>query len=118
MKKQGKSKFKIYIDTAKRDDKKVSLVKIVGDEEKIVDTKEGQIDIVSSIRDLLSKNKLVLEDISEFVPNLGPGSFTGLKVGVAISNVLNKALGRKDLKDLYLPEYGGEPNISKKKDCS
>ena len=116
MKQVEKSEFKIYINTAERKEKKVSLVEIIDGEEKVISTKSGEIDVVSSIKDLLSENSLSLEDVSEFVPNLGPGSFTGLKIGVTISNVLNKALGRKELKYLDLPEYGGEPNISKQKD--
>jgi len=115
MKTQEKSQLKIYIDSSERYAKKVSLVEIEGDVENILCIEEGEIDIVSSIKKLLVKNNLKLEDISEFVPNLGPGSFTGLKVGVTISNVLNWLLGKKDLKGLDTPEYGGEPNISKPK---
>lgn len=115
---QEKLKYKIYIDTSDRNAKKVLLVKILEGREEEVGKREGSVDIVSSIRDLLIENKLELKDISEFIPNLGPGSFTGLKVGVTISNILNKALGRKNFEDLDMPEYGGEPNISKQKDLS
>ncbi len=115
MKTQEKSQFKIYIDTSQRNAKKVSLVEISDGKENKLAEKEGNIDVVGSIRDLLLEKKLNLSDISEFVPNLGPGSFTGLKVGVTISNVLNWILGRKSIKDLYVPKYGAEPNISKPK---
>ena len=115
MKTQEKSQLKIYIDSSQRDTKKVSLLECTGDTEKELDYIEGSIDIVGSIKDLLKRNKLELEDISEFVPMLGPGSFTGLKVGVTVSNMFNWLLGRKDLKNLDLPEYGGEPNISEPK---
>lgn len=116
MKIPEKSEFKIYIDTAQRNEKSVSIIKVVDGAEEKLDEVKGDIDITSSIRQLLEKNKLNLDDISEFIPNLGPGSFTGLKIGVTIANLLNTALGRKKMGDLYLPEYGGEPNISKKKD--
>jgi len=115
MKIQEKSQLKIYIDSSQRDMKKVSLLECVGDTEKKLDLVEGSIDVVGAIRDLLKRNKLELKDISEFEPMLGPGSFTGLKVGVTVSNMFNWLLGRKDLKNLDLPEYGGEPNISEPK---
>ncbi|HNU76719.1 MAG TPA: hypothetical protein PKL88_03320 [bacterium] len=115
MKIQEKSQLKIYIDSSQRYMKKVSLLECVGDTEKKLDLVEGSIDVVGAIRDLLKRNKLELKDISEFEPMLGPGSFTGLKVGVTVSNMFNWLLGRKDLKNLDLPEYGGEPNISEPK---
>lgn len=110
-----KSKLKIYIDSSKRDEKKVSLVKVSDGIESVMDEKTGDIDVVSSIKEILSKNNLDLKDISEFVPNLGPGSFTGLKIGVTVANVFNWLLGRKNIDELYIPEYGGEPNISEPK---
>ena len=116
MKIPEESKFKIYIDTAQRNEKSVSLVRVINGIEEKLDIVSGDIDINSSLKYVLQKNNLRLEDISEFVPNLGPGSFTGLKIGVTIANLLNTALGRKKMSDMYLPEYGGEPNISKKKD--
>jgi len=115
MKIQEKSQLKIYIDSSQRDAKKVSLIEFNAGNEKVIDFEEGNIDIVGSIRDLVVRNNLNLEDISEFVPNLGPGSFTGLKVGVTVSNVFNWLLGKKKLNELDAPEYGGEPNISNKK---
>jgi len=115
MKIQEKSQLKIYIDSSKRDVRKVSLLEYVGDAEKELDFIEGSIDIVGAVKDLLKRNNLDLKDISEFVPMPGPGSFTGLKVGVTIANMFNWLLGRKNLKNLDLPEYGGEPNISEPK---
>ena len=115
MKIQEKSQLKIYIDSSQRDLKKVSLLECSGDVRKEIDFVEGDIDVVGAIKDLLIRNKLDLKDISEFEPMLGPGSFTGLKVGVTIANMFNWLLGRKSLRDLNLPEYGREPNISKPK---
>jgi len=115
MKTPEKSQLKIYIDSSQRDMKKVSLLECVGDTEKELDFIEGSTDVVGAIKDLLKRNNLDLKDISEFEPMPGPGSFTGLKVGVTIANMFNWLLGRKDLKNLDLPEYGGEPNISEPK---
>lgn len=116
MKTQEELKYKIYIDTAQRDAKSVRLVKVLDGVEEELGNDTGDIDVNTSIKNLLGKNNLVLQDISEFVPNLGPGSFTGLKIGVTISNLFNWLLGRKKLDELSVPEYGGEPNISERKE--
>lgn len=108
MKTQEKSIYKIYIDTSVRDEKSMRLV----EGENTIAEKKGDIDVVSAISDVLRKKHLKVSDISKFIPNLGPGSFTGLKMGVTVSNVLNWFNGKKDLKELDYPDYGGEPNIS------
>lgn len=107
--KKEKSEYKILIDTSTRFEKEVRLI----EGNKQIGRKFGDIDIVSSIRELLKENNLKPSDISEYIPNLGPGSFTGLKVGVTIANVLNWVFKRKKLEDLDVPEYGAEPNIQK-----
>lgn len=116
MKTQEKSQLKIYIDTSKRDEKEIKLVKTTDASEELLGKKEGSVDVVESIKNLLEENNLNLDDISEFVPNLGPGSFTGLKVGVTISNLLNWLLKKRGFNESRVPEYGGEPNISKRKE--
>ena len=54
------------------------------------------------IVELLKKEGKRLEDIKEIAVATGPGSFTGLRVGVSIANALGWALGipvnGKDLK--------------------
>jgi tRNA A37 threonylcarbamoyladenosine modification protein TsaB len=113
MKTAEKSEYKIYIDSSQRKEKEVRLIKMFAGGEKVLQEKKGDIDIVGTIRDFLWKEKIIVRDVSEFIPNLGPGSFTGLKIGVTISNVLNWFNNKKTLKDLDYPNYGGEPNISK-----
>jgi tRNA threonylcarbamoyladenosine biosynthesis protein TsaB len=100
--------YKIYIDTTKRYQKSVTLTK---DEEQISNV-SGDIDIVSSIQEILEETSLNVQDIDEFVPNTGPGSFTGIKIGVTIANVFNWILGKKSPDQLYEPNYGGLPNIT------
>jgi tRNA threonylcarbamoyladenosine biosynthesis protein TsaB len=99
--------YKLYLDTTTRYEKSVSLKK----DEKVLGERAGDIDVVSAIKELLAENKLTVQDISEVVPNKGPGSFTGLKVGVTIANILNWINGAKKLDELDMPEYGAEPNI-------
>lgn len=45
------------------------------------------------IDELLRETKLALPDVTHIYVNTGPGSFTGLRVGVTIANTLGWALG-------------------------
>jgi tRNA A37 threonylcarbamoyladenosine modification protein TsaB len=110
MKVQERFMYKIYIDTTERYHNIVRLQKDLTD----IDTLSGDIDIVTAIKRLLDKHKLNISNINEFVINKGPGSFTGLKMGATIANVLNWSLKKKDLNQLVYPEYGREPNITLK----
>jgi tRNA A37 threonylcarbamoyladenosine modification protein TsaB len=104
--------YKIYLDSSDRNNKVVKLIDVTDGVEKEILKKDGNLDIVKTINDLLKENDLKPQDISEFIPALGPGSFTGLKIGVTIANVFNWALKRKKLDDLYYPDYGAEPQIT------
>jgi len=106
------SKYKIYIDSSDRKLTKLVLFQIEKNKEKEISRKEGQIDIVSSIREMLKSAHLSVKDIETVGYNYGPGSFTGLRMGASISNVLNWVLGKKEVKDLEYPVYGKEPNIT------
>jgi len=115
MKTAEKFQYIIYIDCADREKDSVKLLKNFENKSEEISNKIGKIDIVSSIEQILKENNLKLRDISEFKSNLGPGSFTGLKVGATIANVLNWALGKKKITELGYPNYGKEPNISQPK---
>lgn len=108
--------YKIKIDTSNRYEKSAELVFVEKDSEKVIAGEVGDIDIIPAIKEILEKNGLKITDISEFIANPGPGSFTGLKMGVTAINVLNWALGKKKITELSCPNYGGEPNISLPKD--
>lgn len=84
----------IAIDTS---DNKVIKVSIkIGEKEARIeqplDHRKAQA-VLPVIDDLLQKHHITLQDISEVEVNLGPGSFTGLRVGVAIANTLGTLLG-------------------------
>lgn len=102
--------YKIYIDSSDRYEKRITLF----EENKVINEKKGDLDIVIAIRDMLKEQKIELTDV-EFDYNQGPGSFTGLKIGSTVSNVLNWALLKKALRELKYPEYGSKPNIHKTK---
>jgi len=48
--------------------------------------------VLNLIDRILKKHKKTLKDITEIKVNLGPGSFTGLRVGVSVANTLAWAL--------------------------
>lgn len=58
---------------------------------------------------LLIENKLTLKDITEINVNAGPGSFTGLRVGVSVANALGFLLeipiNGKKVGELVEPVY-------------
>ena len=91
--------MKLYIDTSSSE--KI----IVGLNEKKFETeaKKGASQrLLPFIVELIEKKRKKLEDIKEIEINTGPGSFTGLRVGVSVANALGWALGipvnGKDLK--------------------
>lgn len=49
--------------------------------------------ILNEISTLLAENDLILDSVKKVVVFVGPGSFTGLRIGVSTANVLAYALG-------------------------
>ena len=81
--------MKLYIDTSNSE--KI----IVGLDDKKFETlsKKGASQrLLPFIVELLKKEEKKLEDIKEIKVNTGPGSFTGLRVGVSVANALGWAL--------------------------
>lgn len=79
----------LYIDTS--DNKQVSVaLEINGKKDMIVhatDKWKAQV-VLPLIQQLLHKHELTFGDITAITVNSGPGSFTGLRVGVSIANAL------------------------------
>lgn len=65
--------------------------------------------VLPLIDKLLKENNLVIEEIDEIKVNEGPGSYTGVRVGAAIANVLGFILkipiNGKKIGELATPVY-------------
>ncbi len=84
---------KLFIDTTSNELIKVGL-EINGKVdmcEESHDKKKAQI-VLPLLEELLHKHNLSLKDLTEIEVNPGPGSFTGVRVGVAIANTLGAIL--------------------------
>ena len=100
----------LFIDTSDNKLIKVGLT-IDGKEdltEQAIDNRRAQV-VLPLVEALMKKHKLALKDLSEIKVNVGPGSFTGLRVGVAIANTLGFLLkipiNGKKAGDLVEPVY-------------
>ncbi len=83
----------LFIDTSDNKEIKVGLT-IDGKEHLIVrelNQRKAQV-VLPLIEDLLKKYNLQPKDISEIKVNTGPGSFTGIRIGVTIANTLGSVL--------------------------
>jgi len=93
--------MKLYIDATNSE----KLTVTVGDEEIIAEArKEKSQMLLPLIVELLNRKNKKLTDLTEIEVNPGPGSFTGIRVGVAIAQALGWSLkipvnGRKVGKD-------------------
>jgi tRNA threonylcarbamoyladenosine biosynthesis protein TsaB len=83
----------LSIDTS--DNKNVLVGLDVGGKEHFLkeqpDYRKKQV-VLPLIEQILEENKLSLQDITEIQVNTGPGSFTGLRVGVTVANALGMLL--------------------------
>ncbi len=49
--------------------------------------------VLADVRDLLERSQLTLDDVNAIVVGCGPGTFTGLRIGIATARGLGMALG-------------------------
>lgn len=65
--------------------------------------------VLNLINQILKKNKKTLKEITAIKVETGPGSFTGLRVGLAVANALGWALkipvNGKKVGELVEPKY-------------
>lgn len=100
----------LFIDTSSNLEIKVGL-RIEKREDFIhqkIGAKKAQV-VLPLVEKLLKKNNLKPSDINEIEVNTGPGSFTGIRVGISIANALayalNIPLNRKKVGQFELPHY-------------
>ena len=83
----------LIIDTSNNQEILVGLQ--IGEKRDIIKQKIGKqkTQVVLGLIDrLLKKHNISFEDISDIKVNEGPGSFTGLRVGISIANAFSYAL--------------------------
>lgn len=81
--------MKLFIDTSDSE----NIIVGVGDKRFEAKAKDGASQkLLSFIDEVLRKEGVSLKDIKEIEVNPGPGSFTGLRVGLAVANALGWAL--------------------------
>jgi tRNA threonylcarbamoyl adenosine modification protein YeaZ len=93
-------KHVLFIDTSSNEKVTIGIEKngIKDQVIKVLDSHRDQV-ILPLINELLSNHHLTLNDLTEISVHTGPGSFTGIRVGVAIANALSYAL--------HIPINGG-----------
>lgn len=106
-------KYNIKIDTTNRFVNSIEIVNISDNTQ--LDYIEGDINITSELSKLLKKHKISISQINNIIPNVGPGSFTGIKKGITLANVFNWATNYPNTNDIkyFVPNYGSKPNIHK-----
>jgi len=100
----------LLIDTS--DNKNIKVGLRIGEQEDLreqpVDQRRAQV-VLPLVEQLLQKHKLNLSDLTEIEVNAGPGSFTGLRVGVTIANTLAYLLkipvNGKKIGEMVEPHY-------------
>lgn len=80
----------LFIDTS---DNKKAIVKLDGEKLEVKSGLGSAQNVLPAIEKILKKKKVEISDLTEIKVNTGPGSFTGLKVGVTIANTLGYLLG-------------------------
>ena len=96
----------------------LNINKKLVDNIKLVGIKEHSVYAVEKIKELLEKNKLVPTDIDKIVVVNGPGSFTGIRIGVTIAKTFAYTLNKKittasSLKNMVIGNTGYNYYISK-----
>ncbi len=99
----------LYIDTS--DNKEIKVKLSIDDKEYSLSKefdRKTQV-VLPLIEQILKENGLVLKDVTEVKVNCGPGSFTGLRVGVAVANTLGYLLeipiNGKEVGEMVEPTY-------------
>lgn len=87
-------KLTLYIDTSQMDTARVAIEYNEKKYEKVSTSREHKSQMVLPLVEaLLGDHKFQISDISEIRVVEGPGSFTGIRVGLSVANTLATLLG-------------------------
>lgn len=100
----------LIIDTSDSSQTVVGLE--IGSKKYFLKEKTGNLksqNLLPLIEKILTKNRLTLKDLTGIKVNTGPGSFTGLRVGISVANALAFSLkipvNRRKPGELVEPKY-------------
>lgn len=97
--------MKLYIDTS---DSKEIMIKVDDVEYKTSSVEEKSQKLLPFIIEVLDKKSMTVDDIKEIEVNTGPGSFTGIRIGMSVAGALGWALdipvNGKNIKDGTMPD--------------
>ncbi len=82
--------IKLFLDTSEAKRAKVTIT----DNEKTLSQVEGDEPLIT-IKEAVEKVGLSMGQIDKFSAHRGPGSYTGIRIGLAIANALNFAFGKE-----------------------
>lgn len=96
--------MKLFIDTC---DRNKIIIKLDKKSFEFISENQKPQDLIGLIEKTLRKEKINRKEIEGIEVNLGPGSFTGLKIGVAVANAFGFALDIpvNGKRKLVLPKY-------------
>lgn len=102
-------KIELYIDTSSNN-KTIIELDIDGKKEIMEkNLSKASQNLLPLIEEFLSQKQLTLKDMTSIRVNKGPGSFTGLRVGIAVANALGYLLkipiNGSSTGSFILPEY-------------
>lgn len=99
----------LYIDTSRGNEVMIGLEINGKVRKKVLKNVQSQ-NVLQLIDSVLKENKVKLKDLKAIKVNTGPGSFTGLRVGVSVANALSFALkipvNNKKVGEQIHPIYG------------
>ena len=104
--------MKLFIDTSNSE----KIVVGLDDERFTADAREEKAQmLLAFIDEVLKKKNRKIKDITEIEVNTGPGSFTGLRVGLSVANTIGWVLGIPVTARILKKTVRFYPNIKNKK---